>query len=266
MMVLLVVLMGHESKATAAVTLNSTVSCVQTMLLESIGKRDLLAEGGLEEIASAYAEAVLSSIERISQESVRKGIVWPTERDNGAQAHQSFRREVENQLDRSVYDQFSENLRSRNFILGKIDKFGKAIYQWGGDFALGLALATPILSAIGSSAWFFFHGDFGLAFSLPPGTAAAGVISALVVSKSEDRIHRESRNLSVEFEILVTQKLHEKFKAIVSENHGFSDTTASSLDDSKPMKVKEIMSKAFWYFVVKDLRMPPADGMGADAD
>lgn len=265
MMVLLVVLMGHESKAAAAAAIDSKVSCTQRMLLDSIRERDLLAEGVLEEIASAYAEAVLSSIERISQDVDRKDMTWPTKYDRGDQTYQSFQKEVVEKLDGSVYHEFSANLRSRNFVLGRMDKLGNAIHQWGGDWALGFAVATPIITVIGTSFLFFHHGDLGLAFSLPPGAAAAGVMSAFVFKSSEDGIHRESRKLSAEFKILVTQKIHEKFKSILSENHDFSDIVASSLDDSKPKKAREIMNNAYRYFVAKSLTVP-ANAMGADAD
>jgi hypothetical protein len=277
MMMFLLVLMGHNSGATAAAALDTKVSCTQQLLRDSIGGRNLLGEGVLEKIASAYAEAVLSSIEKISQDVDGKGYIrkdWVDETyrrddwfhkiefvDHRDQTYESFQKEVAEQLDQRVYHEFKANLRSRNFVLGRMDKLGNAIDKWGGDWALGFAVATPVLTVIGTSFLFFHHGDLGMAFSLPPAAAAAGIISAVVFKNSEDQIHRESRDLSAEFKILVAQKLHERLASIVLENHGFPDAT--SLGDSKTKRLREIMNNIYKYFVVKNLTMP-AKAMGAD--
>ncbi|MBK8205094.1 MAG: hypothetical protein IPK68_23315 [Bdellovibrionales bacterium] len=250
MMMLLLILIGYDSRASEAAATGSKLSCTQRILLESIGGKNLRAEGSLEEIASAYADAVLINIKRISEDA--------GEIDHRDKAYQSFEKEVLNQLDWRVYHDFVANLRSRNFIFGRMDKLENAIHQWGGDLALGLAVATPIVSVIGSGLWFFHHGDFVLAFSLPPAATAAGAISAILFKSLENQIHRESQDLSVQFKILVGQKLHEKFMLSLYGESGLASSKSSG--DSK-QSLREIMDNAYkYYFAKKWLGMIEGDG------
>ncbi|MBK7842500.1 MAG: hypothetical protein IPJ71_02220 [Bdellovibrionales bacterium] len=212
LMVSLIVLFCHNTQITAIGASNAKLSCAQRLLVP-IGDKSVLAEGVLEEIASAYADAIWTSIVEIHKNS--SGLDGATKRE---EVYIEFKEKVMNELKRNVYHEFVANLRSKHFLLGRYDRASNAIQelgvsQWGADLVLGMAI--PV-SVIGASLFFYSQGDLRLAYGLPVLGATIGVFLASSYS-AENRIHSQSKKLSLQFQDMVTEKLWQKLKPVFPE-------------------------------------------------
>lgn len=214
LLVSLVVLICHNTQVTAVGDSNSVNSCAQRLLVP-IGDKSVLAEGVLEEIASAYVDAIWTNIVEIhSSSSVLKGFT------NREQVYLPFQDKVMDELKSRVYHEFVENLRSKHFLLRRFVKGSNSIQEsglppWGSDLVLGVV--APVLSAVGASWYFVDQGDLGLAFSLTSSAAAMGVFISSNFRSADRRIHNQSEALTLLFHHMVTAKLGEKLLSVFPE-------------------------------------------------
>ncbi|MBK9037647.1 MAG: hypothetical protein IPL83_00525 [Bdellovibrionales bacterium] len=257
LMVSFVVLICHNSQATAVGASNLKSSCAQKLIV-SIGEKSILENGVLDEIASSYADAIWTSIVEIRRTfSVEEGD------SDGKQMYAVFKDKVTSEINWVVYHEFVANLRSKHFLLGKFDRASKSIQelglpQWGTDLVLGLAVATPVLAVIGASWIFFDQGDLRFAFGLPPVATGIGVVFASGYRRAEDRIHSQSRVLSYRFRDLVTAKLGERLLSVFPKRLEEDQLRTNIALWSKNRETQKIMDTIFWWHFIK--------GMNQEAD
>lgn len=245
LMVSLIVLFCHNTQIMAIGASNAKLSCAQRLLVP-IGDKSVLAEGVLEEIASAYVDAIWTSIVNIHNTSSG----WE-EFPRREQAYLQFEKKVMSELKSNVYHEFVANLRSKHFLLGRYDRASNAIQgmgvsQLGADLVLGTVLAVPAMLVIRASWAFFGQGDLGLASGLILPPAAFGVYFATAYRSAEIRIHSQSEELSLQFQDMVTEKLWQKLKSVFPEEK--EEVRKSLIRWAENGDTRAILNAVFLYF------------------
>lgn len=211
----LIVLICHNTQVMAVGASNLKISCAQRLLVP-IGDKSVLADGVLEEIASAYVDAIWTSIVDIHNASSGSEEVNRRE-----QAYLQFKEKVMNELKWRVHDEFVANLRSKHFLLGRYDRASNVIQEFGvsqlgADLVIGIGLAVPVMLVLRASWSFLGQSDLGLISGLLLPPAAIGVLFVSAYRNAETRIQGQSEELSLQFREMVTVKLREKLSLVIS--------------------------------------------------